>query len=93
MDAIDKLYLRDEKRIIKFFATQMLSELIELNIECCNNEYHNTTGEDVYNIMINSLNFSAKEKQDIIQSAIYLVNLRYNKSVVDFENLSFKQIN
>ena len=36
MDSIDKLYLQKEKTLIKYYASKLLCELIELNYELGN---------------------------------------------------------
>jgi len=86
MDSIDKLYLRKEKILIKYYASKLLCELIELNYEFSNKEYNNANGESIYNILEKSMKFKDKDKEEVIKTAIDLVNLKYRVNVVDFND-------
>lgn len=39
--SMDKLFLRDEKRIKKLYDTELLAHLLLLNYQFLNNKYHN----------------------------------------------------
>ena len=85
MDYIDKLYFQKEKTLIKYYASKLLCELIELNYEFSNKEYNGATGESIYKILERSMKFKDKDKKEVIKTAIELVNLKYKVKVVDFD--------
>lgn len=84
MDTIDKMYLQKEKILIKYYASKLLCELIELNYEFSNKEYNGANGESIYKILEKSMKFKDKDKNDVIKTAIDLANLKYRINVVDF---------
>lgn len=84
MDTIDKMYLQKEKILIKYYASKLLCEIIELNYEFSNKEYNGANGESIYKILEKSMKFKDKDKNDVIKTAIDLANLKYRINVVDF---------
>lgn len=84
MDTIDKMYFQKEKILIKYYASKLLCELIELNYEFSNKEYNGANGESIYKILEKSMKFKDKDKNDVIKTAIDLANLKYRINVVDF---------
>lgn len=85
MDSIDKLYLQKEKTLIKYYASKLLCELIELNYEFSNKEYNGANGESIYKILERSMKFKGKDKKEVIKTATELANLKYRVKVVDFD--------
>ncbi len=84
MDIFDKTFLKQEKRIKKYYDTLLLTELIYLNYSYSNKECHGTTIENIYN-NLHKVKYSKKDIVDIINNALYLVKLKYN-----FDANSFK---
>ena len=80
MDSIDKLYFQKEKTLIKYYASKLLCELIELNYEFSNKEYNGANGESIYKILERSMKFKNKDKK-----ATELAHLKYRVKVVDFD--------
>ena len=79
MNIFDIDYNKKEKDLFKYHYTCLLSELLLLNYEFSNHEYNGTTGKDVFNKMKKKIKLSEKEKQNIIDNAISLIEIKYNK--------------
>lgn len=87
---MDELFFENEKQIKKLYVTKLLTELLFLNYEFSNKEYHNATGTSIYNGLYDQPKFSKKEQEEIIKNAISLLNIKYNIDLIDFEKLIFK---
>lgn len=90
MNTFDRDYKEKERNTIKYFHTILLSKLLLLNYEFSNHEYNGTTGEDVFKILQKKINYSEKEKQEIIDNAIMLLKIN-GKTVTDFEKIEFEK--
>ncbi len=91
MNVFDKEYKKEEKNIIKFYHTILLSKLLLLNFEFSNYEYNGTTGDDAFKILQKKINYSEKEKQEIINNAIMLLKIKNGRTLIDFEKIEFEK--
>lgn len=90
--AIDELFISDERKIRKLYETKLLSELLYLNYEFDNKKYHSeVTGNTIYTSLHDSINFTNKEQQEIVNNAILLLKVNHNVKLLDFENLVFEK--
>lgn len=89
MNCFDKDYQEKERKLIIYYNTKLLSELILLNYEFSNHEYNGTTGEDIFNILQRKIKLAKKEKQQIITDAISLLKIKYRKKLNNFEKIEF----
>ena len=46
--SMDKLFLRNEKRIKKLYDTELLAHLLLLNYQFSNNKYHNISASEIF---------------------------------------------
>lgn len=90
MNSFDRDYHEKERKLIIYYNTKLLSELILLNYEFSNHEYNGTTGEDIFNTLQKKIKLSKKEKQQIITDAISLLKIKYRKKLKDFEKIEFE---
>lgn len=88
---MDELFFNNEKSIKKLYVTELLTELLYLNYEFSNKEYHNVTGTTIYNGLYEQPKFSKKEKEEIIENAISLLKIKHNIKLVNFEELIFEK--
>ena len=91
MNIFDIDYNKKEKDLFKYHYTCLLSELLLLNYEFSNHEYNGTPGKDVFNKMKKKIKLSEKEKQNIIDNAISLIEIKYNKKLSNFEKIEFEK--
>ena len=91
-DKMDELFKRDERKIRKLFKTRLLAELLYLNYEFSNKEYHDEiSGKTIFNSLHDGIKFTEQEKQEIVTNAILLLKINHNIRLVDFDNLVFEK--
>lgn len=90
MNIFDEHYKQKERKLIIYYNTKLLSELLILNYEFSNHEYNGTTGEDVFNILQKKIKFAKEERQQIISDAILILKIKYKKELIDFEKMEFE---
>ena len=88
---IDELFSRDEKRIKKFYDTELLANLLLLNYEFSNNKYHNVNASDIIN-NLHKVKYSKNDLEQIKNNAIALLKIKYNIKVKNFETLDFEKL-
>lgn len=91
MNIFDIDYNKKEKDLFKYHYTCLLSELLILNYEFSNHKYNGTTGQDVFYKLQKKIKLSEKEKQNIIDNAILLIKIKYNKKLSNFEKIEFEK--
>ena len=91
MNIFDIDYNKKEKDLFKYHYTCLLSELLILNYEFSNHEYNGITGQDVFYKLQKKIKLSEKEKQNIIDNAISLIEIKYNKKLSNFEKIEFEK--
>ena len=93
MGSIDESYFKERNDLFRFYDTVMLVKLLYLNYVYSNAKYNGTTGDDVWNELIQKHKYNIKDKSKVISDAIKLLEIEYNIKVDDFESLSFKEMN
>lgn len=88
---MDKLFLRDEKRIKKLYDTEMLAHLLLLNYQILNNKYHNISASEIFK-NLHRVKYSKKDLEQIKNNAIVLLDIKYNIRVNNLEKLDFESI-
>ena len=89
---MDELFKKDERKIRKLFDTRLLAELLYLNYEFNNKEYHDEiSGKTIFNSLRSKIKYTEQEKQEIVTNAILLLKINHNVRLVDFENLVFEK--
>lgn len=88
---MDKLFLRDEKRIKKLYDTELLAHLLLLNYQFLNNKYHNISASEIFK-NLHRVKYSKKDLEQIKNNAIVLLNIKYNIRVNNLEKLDFESI-
>lgn len=90
---MDELFKKEEKNLKKLIATELLAELLYLNYEFSDKEYHNVTGSTIFNSIFENPKFTIDEKENIRNNARLLLKIKYNIELIDFEELIFKKGN
>ena len=62
--SMDKLFLRDEKRIKKLYDTELLAHLLLLNYQFSNNKYHNISASEIFK-NLHRVKYSKKDLKTI----------------------------
>ena len=75
--SMDKLFLRDEKRIKKLYDTELLAHLLLLNYQFSNNKYHNISASEIFK-NLHRVKYSKKDLEQIKNNAIALLDIKYN---------------
>lgn len=88
---MDKLFLRDEKRIKKLYDTELLAHLLLLNYQFLNNKYHNISANEIFK-NLHRVKYSKKDLEQIKNNAIVLLDIKYNIRVNNLEKLDFESI-
>ena len=88
---MDKLFLRDEKRIKKLYDTELLAHLLLLNYQFLNNKYHNISVSEIFK-NLHRVKYSKKDLEQIKNNAIVLLDIKYNIRVNNLEKLDFESI-
>lgn len=88
---MDKLFLRDEKRIKKLYDTELLAHLLLLNCQFLNNKYHNISASEIFK-NLHRVKYSKKDLEQIKNNAIVLLDIKYNIRVNNLEKLDFESI-
>ena len=91
MNLIDYDYRIKERKIILYYNTLLLSELLYLNYEFSNNKYHGVTGNDVFNLLNRKIQLTKQEKQNIINNATFLIKFKYNRNIKNYNKLDFEE--
>lgn len=86
--SMDKLFLRDEKRIKKLYDTELLAHLLLLNYQFSNNKYHNISASEIFK-NLHRVKYSKKDLEQIKNNAIALLDIKYNIRVNNLETLDF----
>lgn len=89
--SMDKLFLRDEKRIKKLYDTELLAYLLLLNYQFLNNKYHNISASEIFK-NLHRVKYSKKDLEQIKNNAIALLDIKYNIRVNNLEKLDFESI-
>ena len=61
---MDKLFLRDEKRIKKLYDTELLAHLLLLNYQFLNNKYHNISASEIFK-NLHRVKYSKKDLEPV----------------------------
>ena len=85
---MDKLFLRDEKRIKRLYDTELLAHLLLLNYQFLNNKYHNINASEIFK-NLHRVKYSKKYLEQIKNNAIVLLDIKYNKSDERVFNIPF----
>ena len=88
---MDKLFLRDEKRIKKLYDTELLAHLLLLNYQFLNNKYHYISASEIFK-NLHRVKYSKKDLEQIKNNAIVLLDIKYNIRVNNLEKLDFESI-
>ena len=91
MDLINYDYCNKERQTILYYNTLLLSELLYLNYEFSNNKYNSISGTDVFNLLNRKIQLTKQEKNDIINNAIFLIKLKYNRKLKNYDTLEFEE--
>lgn len=89
--SMDKLFLRDEKRIKKLYDIELLAHLLLLNYQFLNNKYHNISVSEIFK-NLHRVKYSKKDLEQIKNNAIVLLDIKYNIRVNNLEKLDFESI-
>ena len=89
--SMDKLFLRDEKRIKKLYDTELLAHLLLLNYQFLNNKYHNISASEIFK-NLHRVKYSKEYLEQIKNNAIVLLDIKYNIRVNNLEKLDFESI-
>ena len=75
----NELYKEQERLIIKYHHTLLLSELLYLNYEHSTYKYDGITPEDILKFVIKGTRYNGLEQLEILEEAKELVKIKYNK--------------
>lgn len=88
---LDKLFLKNEHEIKKYYDTELLANLLLLNYEFSNNKYLGITSDDIFRNIHKTI-YSKSEIKEIKDNAVILLKIKYNIKVNDLETLDFESI-
>lgn len=83
--SMDKLFLRDEKRIKKLYDTELLAHLLLLNYQFSN---YKLSASEIFK-SLHKIRYSKKDLEQIKNNAIALLDIKYNIRVNNLETLDF----
>ena len=88
---LDKLFLKNEHEIKKYYDTELLAHLLLLNYQFLNNKYHNISASEIFK-NLHRVKYSKKDLEQIKNNAIVLLDIKYNIRVNNLEKLDFESI-
>lgn len=81
---VDKIYYEEEKKIRKYFDTQLLSELLYINTKYPNSGYYCEKKEYLYDTIFDTVVYTDEELTEIRNNAIQLLKIKYNINADDY---------
>ena len=78
LNQFQKKYQKDERILIKYFHTKLLSELLYLNYIYSTFKYENITPEDLLRKVIKGTRYNGLEQLEILEEAKLLLKIKYN---------------